>query len=145
MHANKLITELIDANCLTFFFISSQAVRESCAGDIGRVIPTTTLSENATIKKVRNTAGKAFNMASHVTALHNTMEFRFKAEFGDEIGLQKYLAWKHTWHTEVGKLSPSCKPKESLEYKAWQTIEANPACQPDGSDNKEAWRKQTSC
>jgi len=84
-------------------------------------------------------------MASHVTALHHTTEFRFKAEFGDEIGLKKYLAWKHTWHTEVGKLPPSHKPKGPLEYKAWlkTAIEANPACQPDGTDKKEAWRKAT--
>jgi len=62
--------------------------------------------------------------------------------------LQKYLAWKHIWHTETGKLSPSFKPKESLEYKAWlkTVIEANPACQLDGSDDeKEAWRKKESC
>jgi len=47
--------------------------------------------------------------------------------------------------TEVGKLSPSCKPEGSEEYKAWlkATIEANHACQPDGSEEKKAWRDVT--
>ena len=83
---------------------------------------------------LRNTAGKAFNMASWAVAMHHMMEFRLKKEFGNEIGLQKYFAWKRTWHTETGKQSPSCKPKGSEEYEDWfeKTIEANPACQPDG-------------
>jgi len=89
---------------------------------------------------LRNTAGKAFNMASYVAALHHTMKFRFKAEFGDEIGLQKYLAWKRTWYTETGKLSPSYKPKGSLENKAW--LKKTQSCQSDGSKEKEAWLKK---
>ena len=59
---------------------------------------------------LRNTAGKASNMASFIVALHNTMYFGLVEEFGVENGTQKFLDWKHTWHTEVGKLSPSCKP-----------------------------------
>ena len=59
---------------------------------------------------LRNTAGKVFNMASWAVAVHHMMEFRLKKDFGNEIGLQKYIAWKRTRHTETGKLSPSCKP-----------------------------------
>jgi len=64
---------------------------------------------------LRNMAGKASNMASFIVALHNTMYFGLVEEFGVENGTQKFLDWKHTWHTEVGKLSPSCKPKGSEE------------------------------
>ena len=64
---------------------------------------------------LRNTDGKASNMASFIVALHNTMYFGLVEEFGVENGTQKFLDWKHTWHTEVGKLSPSCKPKGSEE------------------------------
>jgi len=94
---------------------------------------------------LRNTAGKASSMASFIVALHNTMHFSLVEEFGVENGTPKFLDWKHTWHTEVGKLSPSCKPKGSEEYKAWlkTTIEANPACQPDGSEEYKAWRDVT--
>jgi len=95
---------------------------------------------------LRNTDGKASNMASFIVALHNTMYFGFVEEFGFfENGTPKFLDWKHTYHTEVGKLSPSSKPKGSEEYKAClkATIEANPACQPKGSEEKEAWRDVT--
>ena len=72
--------------------------------------------------------------------MHHMMEFRLKKEFGNEIGLQKYFAWKRAWHAETGKQSPSCKPKGSEEYEAWlkATIEANPACQPEGSKEYKA-------
>ena len=90
---------------------------------------------------LRNTAGKAFNMASWAVAMHHTMEFRFKKEFRNEIGLQKYFAWKRTWHTEIGKQSPACKPEGSEEYEAWRDV--TPQCQPEGSEEYEAWLEAT--
>ena len=48
---------------------------------------------------LRNTAGKASNMASFIVALHSTMYFGFVEEFGVENGTPKFLDWKHTWHT----------------------------------------------
>jgi len=41
--------------------------------------------------------------------------------------------------------NPACQPEGSEKYEAWlkATIEANPACQPDGSEEKEAWLKAT--
>ena len=62
---------------------------------------------------LRNTAGKASNMAPFIVALHSTMYFSFVEKFGVVDGTPKFLDWKHTIHTEVGKLgklSPSCKP-----------------------------------
>ena len=52
----------------------------------------------------RNTSGKAFNMASFIVALHFTMYFMFVKKLGQVEGTVQYEAWKHTWHSEVGKL-----------------------------------------
>jgi len=92
---------------------------------------------------LRNTAGKASNMASFIVALlHSTMYFIFVKEFGVEIGKPKFLDWKHTYHTEVGKLSPSCKPNGSKEKEDWRGV--TPSCQPEGSkEKKEDWRGVT--
>jgi len=94
---------------------------------------------------LRNTAGKTFKMALFIVTLHITMYFLFVAGFGDVIGTQKFMVWKHTWHTEVRKMPPSFKSEGTPEYEAWlkETTEATPSCQPDGSKNKKDWRDVT--
>jgi len=74
---------------------------------------------------LRNTSGKAFNMASFIVALHHTMYFLFVAEFGNDEGTRRYLEWKFTYHSECGKLGaaalaakpadPTYGPMESVK------------------------------
>jgi len=62
-----------------------------------RGMPITTQHVNqveAEAKKLialRNTADKAFNMASFIVALHSTKYFGFVVEFGFVIGMPKFL------------------------------------------------------
>jgi len=57
----------------------------------------------------------------------------------------KFEDWKRSYHTQCGKRSPSCKPNGSKEKEDWRkaTIKANPSCKPNGSKEKEDWRKAT--
>ena len=50
--ANEFILQLIAVNCLIFFFVSPQAVRDSGNGSIGTALSTTTFSQKATVQKV---------------------------------------------------------------------------------------------
>jgi len=81
------------------FFKLLVLVGVHATSDMARVI----LKEQLELVLAKNTKGKFWNVASWVSAMHSCAKMQFERSPGGDPDGKKYEAWKHDFHSGLGK------------------------------------------